>query len=60
MKFRQVVSKLEQEDEPLIAQFYEGLKDEVKDEIAKLDRLDTLTRYIEYAIRIDDRLYERR
>lgn len=58
--FRQVTSNLDWEDEPLIARFYEGLKDDVKDELIKLDRPEGLTEYIEMAVRIDERLYERR
>ncbi len=39
--------------------FYRGLKNEVKDEIAKEDRPDTLTKYIERAVRIDNRNFAR-
>ena len=35
--------------------FYEGLKEEVKDELYKVDRPDSLNEYIAIAIRIDDR-----
>ncbi len=58
-EFQQAASHLEWEDEPLMAAFYEGLKDTVKDEISKEDRPDTLTEYITKAVRIDQRLYER-
>ena len=34
-----------------------GLKEEVKDELYKVDRPETLDDYIVIAIRIDDRLY---
>jgi hypothetical protein len=43
-----------------MARFYEGLKDSIKDELFKLDRPGALTEYIEMAVRIDERLYERR
>lgn len=60
-KYRQITSRLEDWDsEPLMAQFYEGLKDEVKDELVKEDRPDELSKYIAMAVRIDNRLYERR
>lgn len=59
-QFRQQASRLHWDDEPLIAQFYRGLKDEVKDELVKDDRPATLSEYIERAVRIDTRQYERR
>jgi hypothetical protein len=59
-EFRQKAARLDWDDEPLMAQFYSGLKDEVKDELVKEDRPDTLTKYMERAIRIDDRQFERR
>ncbi|RYP86989.1 hypothetical protein DL770_004838 [Monosporascus sp. CRB-9-2] len=40
--------------------FYDGLKEEVKDELYKLDRPDALDEYIAMTIRIDDRLYARK
>ena len=40
--------------------FYEGLKEEVKDELYKVDRPDSLNEYIAIAIRIDDRQYVRK
>ncbi len=39
--------------------FYQGLKDKVKDEITKEDRLDTLTKYIERAVQINNRNFIR-
>jgi len=59
-RFRQISSHLDWEDEPLMAQFYQGLKEEVKDELVKLDRPRTFAEYAAMAVRIDDRLYERR
>ena len=47
-------------DEGLMQLFYEGLKEEVKDELYRLDRPATLDEYIEIAVRIDDRLYARK
>jgi hypothetical protein len=40
--------------------FYDGLKEEVKDELYKADRPESLDEYIAMAIRIDDRLYARK
>jgi hypothetical protein len=37
--------------------FYNGLKEEVKDELYKVDCPDSLDEYIGIAIRIDKRLY---
>lgn len=60
-KYRQITSRLEDwDDEPLMSQFYEGLKEEVKDELVKEDRPAELSEYIAMAVRIDNRLYERR
>ena len=43
-----------------MVQFYKGLKDSVKDDLIKEDRPDNLGEYMELAIRIDIRNYERR
>jgi len=37
--------------------FYEGLKDDVKDNLYKKDISNTFIKYIQYIVRIDDRLY---
>ncbi len=37
--------------------FYKGLKDDVKDDLYKEDKLDNLVGYIQRVIRIDDRNY---
>ncbi|KAF6805928.1 reverse transcriptase domain protein [Colletotrichum sojae] len=59
-EFRQITSKLEWGDEALIAKFYQGLKEDVKDELARTDRPDELHLFIDMAVKIDNRLYERR
>jgi hypothetical protein len=59
-QFRQIVSKLNWEDDALMTWFYRGLRDEVKDELAREDRPDQLHEYITRAVKIDNRLYERR
>ena len=40
-------------------QYYKGLKDYIKDEIARLDVLESLNDLIVMAIKIDNRYYER-
>lgn len=59
-KFRELASHLDWDDQPLMAAFYDGLKEEVKDKIFEHDEPKNLTKYIELAVRIDNRLYERR
>jgi hypothetical protein len=44
----------------LKTQFYEGLKDSVKDDLVKEKKPDLLVDYIALAVVIDDRQYERR
>ncbi|WP_254558398.1 hypothetical protein, partial [Salmonella enterica] len=39
---------------------YEGLKEEVKDELSRQDRPEEFLKYVELAIKLDNRLYERR
>ncbi len=40
--------------------FYEGLKDDIKDDLYREDMLDIFIEYIQCTVRIDDRLYIRR
>lgn len=40
--------------------FYNGLKEDVKDELYKEDRPKTLDEYIAKVVKIDDRLYARK
>jgi hypothetical protein len=47
--------RLGYDDEALKDKFYNGLKDFVKDEISRLDKLTTLERLIELTVRIDNR-----
>ena len=55
--FRQDSLRAEINDEGLMQLFYDGLKEEVKDELYKVDRPETLDDYIAMAIRIDDRQF---
>lgn len=58
-EFKQLQSKVDWDDAPLIAAYYSGLKDRVKDEIARQDRPDEIDDMVTLAVRIDNRLYER-
>ncbi|PNH26214.1 hypothetical protein BJF96_g7149 [Verticillium dahliae] len=59
-EFRLLASRLDWTESALMARFYEGLKDAVKDDLIREDRPETLTEYIAMAVKIDDRQYERR
>ncbi|TID01834.1 Retrotransposon-derived protein PEG10 [Colletotrichum higginsianum] len=59
-EFRRLCAQLKLTEDTKIFMFYNNLKDEVKDEIIKLDRPEDFLQYAELAIKIDNRLYERR
>ncbi|KAJ0100660.1 Retrotransposon-derived protein PEG10 [Diaporthe amygdali] len=59
-EFRRICARVDYTDTTKIFMFYNGLKDEVKDELSKLDRPDDFIQYVELAIRIDNRIYERK
>jgi hypothetical protein len=46
-------------DKAKMAQFYRGLKDVIKDELARQEKAETLHDLMEQAVRIDTRVYER-
>lgn len=58
-EFQQYSNKTDWNDDALKAQYYRGLKDIVKDEIARSDRPRDLQAMVEQAIKIDNRNYER-
>jgi hypothetical protein len=58
--FRQDAIRAGINDAGLMQLFYDGLKEDVKDELYKEDRPATLDAYIARAIRIDDRLFARK
>ena len=58
-KFQRYTTQTSQNDNLQIDQFYKGLKDYIKDELACVDKLDTFKELIELAIRINRRLYKR-
>jgi transposase InsO family protein len=59
-EFQQTISHLDWDEEAYVAIFEDGLQEEVKDELIKVDRPTELSRMIELAVKIDNRLYERR
>ena len=58
-KFQQLAAQTQWGAVPLVAQFYKGLEDRVKDDVARDNRPSQLQSLITLAIRIDDRQYER-
>jgi hypothetical protein len=60
IEFQRLASKMDWGDSALIEQFYKGLREDVKDDISREKRPNTLTAFVDLAIQIDNRLYERR
>ena len=58
-EFQQYLGQTDWNDNTLKDQYYKGLKDSIKDEIARSDRLESLYEMIALAIKIDNRYYER-
>jgi len=59
-EFRRICARINYTHETKIFMFYQGLKEEVKDELARHDRPNDFLQYVELAIKLDNRLYERR
>jgi len=60
-EFRRISARIKATDQTKIFMFYRGLKNEVKDELSKIiDQPSEFLQYVELAIKIDNRLYERR
>jgi hypothetical protein len=59
-EFRKIESKIDWDENALIAQYYQGLKESLKDELARQERPSKLAEFIELAVRLDNRLYERK
>jgi hypothetical protein len=59
-EFQQIISYLDLPDRAYIPYFEAGLKPDVKDELARIDRPDTLDKLIEIAVKIDNRINERK
>jgi len=58
-QFQQWSGRTSWNEEALIHRYYVGLKDTIKDELARMDRPDSLEELITQAIRIDNRHFER-
>ncbi|KAL8422456.1 hypothetical protein RB596_002963 [Gaeumannomyces avenae] len=59
-EFQRLVNKLDWTDQTKIAHFYNGLRDDVKDEVSKVDKPKAFSSYITIAVKTSNRLYERR
>ena len=59
MEFQQYSGQTDWNDDTLKDQYYRGLKDTIKDEIVRSDRLDILYEMIALTIKIDNHYYER-
>ena len=59
-EFRRIMVDTKWNEDALASMFYRGLREDVKDELCKVDKPDSLAKYMELAIRIDNRLFERR
>ena len=59
-EFQQLAGRLNWTNKPLIAQFYRGLKDSVKDEVARVQRPSDFQEMVMLAVQIDNRLHERK
>ena len=57
--FRQIISVLDWNDEIYVSLFYWELKDEVKNELAKIEWLDDLNDMIKIAVWIDNHLWKK-
>lgn len=58
-EFRRHAALLDWDSHALAAQFYRGLRDNIKDELARVGRPDDLEDLINTTIRIDNRIFER-
>ena len=58
--FYGLAAKIDWDEVVLVATFYSRLKDDVKDEFARIDRLEEIQNLINKAINIDDRQYQRK
>ena len=58
-EFKQLQARIDWDDAPLKTAFYNGLKEQIKDELIHHDKPDDLQELIELATKIDNRMYER-
>lgn len=59
-EFKRIVSKLNWNNEPKMQIYYQGLKEEVKDDIYREERPALFDDFADMVIKADNRLYERR
>lgn len=59
-EFQQITSHLSWNEEALCFQFFQGLKDNIKDELAREPLPAVMEDLIEKSVRIDNRLFERK
>lgn len=57
-RFQQIISHLNWDEDMNIARFEEGLKPEVQERLIWMERPDTLSKMIEQAVKIDNKLYD--
>ena len=57
-RFRQITAVLDYDDDVLIGLFENMLKEEVQFELIKMDRLDNFNKFVETAVKIDNKLFE--
>ncbi|OMJ19525.1 Retrotransposon-like protein 1, partial [Smittium culicis] len=57
--FRRLSALISWNDSALCSQYYEGLKEDVKDLFARFERPESLPELIDLSIKIDNRLFER-
>lgn len=59
-EFQQIISHLNWDEETYISFLEDGFKEDVKDELARMERPNTLKKLIDVAVRIDNRMYDRK
>jgi transposase InsO family protein len=57
-KFQQIISHLDWDEDAYIARFEEGLKPDIQEKLIWMDRPKTLSKMIEQAVKIDNKLYD--
>lgn len=58
-EFQQITSHLSWNEEAPCYQFYQGLKESIKDELSRSPRPSTVEELVKVSVRIDNRLFER-
>ncbi|KAJ3497836.1 hypothetical protein NLG97_g1591 [Lecanicillium saksenae] len=59
LEFRRIATKLAWDDESQMELFYDGLKEDMKYKLYKIDQPEAFDTFVEMAIKIDDRSYAR-